>query len=374
MIIPEYLKPLLINGKKPNYNDVKTWKVVNAWKHVNRVGDNSLFVEVKCKECGAETLFTAKSMRAGTAASCTHNEYSPVGFGPDLTKRLPTVLVKGWGVVSYVPGSKKVKSLYNVVCATCNKEAQFVAGDFKPAYIVECNHDPDVKQGVGSDHAWWSRKEFPADCKGWHVLDLISQNGSEKAKFEVMCTTCKKIALFYTSNYRKGEISECKHEPDKIYGIGSDPSERIRIHPKETTDHKYFTMWKGIMYRTGNPNSADYKDYGARGICLFEEWKDPTVFIKWIEENLGEKPTPQHSINRIDNDGNYEPGNLEWASPEVQARNKRTGVNYKSAAGDIFTIVDLVDKYGWTYNQWRHALNNSDTVEEALERLKNLPK
>lgn len=373
MILPKHFKPLLINGKKPEYKDVKTWKVVNAWKHENRIGENSLFVEVKCKECNAETLFTAKSIRSGTAAACTHNDYSPVGLGPDLTKRLPTVLIKGWGVVSYVPGSKTVKSLYNVVCATCEKEAQFVAGDFKPAYVVECNHDPDVKQGVGSDHAWWSRKALPEDCKGWHVIQLISQSGGEKAKFEVVCLKCGKVAFFNASNYRNGEISECKHEPDKVYGIGSIPSERVRKYPKETTDHKHYKMWQGIMYRTSNPNSADYKDYGERGIKLHEDWKDPTVFVKWVEDNLGEKPTPLHSINRIDNDGNYEPGNVEWASPEVQARNKRTGVTFKTMSGEEVTIMYLVEKYGWTYNQWRHALSKTETVEEALERLKNLP-
>ena len=77
----------------------------------------------------------------------------------------------------------------------------------------------------------------------------------------------------------------------------------------------------GAKQRCTNPNSLAYSNYGGRGI----EFKFPTVraFAEWVLDNLGVRPSPFHSLDRIDNDRHYEPGNLRWASRSEQARNKR---------------------------------------------------
>lgn len=69
--------------------------------------------------------------------------------------------------------------------------------------------------------------------------------------------------------------------------------------------------------RCTNPKDSRWPDYGGRGI----EFRF-TSFEQFFEM-LGPKPSPKHSINRIDNDGHYEPGNVEWAADDVQRRNKR---------------------------------------------------
>jgi hypothetical protein len=82
------------------------------------------------------------------------------------------------------------------------------------------------------------------------------------------------------------------------------------------SEHKaYFDA----RYRCENPNNNVFKYYGGRGIkFLF------TSFDQFFAE-LGSKPTPQHSLDRIENDGNYEPGNVRWATKQQQSRNQRHG-------------------------------------------------
>lgn len=76
----------------------------------------------------------------------------------------------------------------------------------------------------------------------------------------------------------------------------------------------------GQKHRCSNPNSTAYERYGAKGIKF--KFDSNEQAIRWIINNLGPRPSLKHSIDRIDNRGHYEPGNLRWATPQEQARNK----------------------------------------------------
>lgn len=89
--------------------------------------------------------------------------------------------------------------------------------------------------------------------------------------------------------------------------------------------HPHYNRWQGMNKRCYNPNNKRFPSYGGRGISVYPEWRtkaNPKAFCEWIDANLG--PCPEGmSLDRIDNDGNYEPGNLRWASAKTQYENRR---------------------------------------------------
>lgn len=81
-----------------------------------------------------------------------------------------------------------------------------------------------------------------------------------------------------------------------------------------------YGIWAGIIKRCENRNNHAYPRYGGRGIGICAEWRhDFPAFLA----HVGPRPSPVHSVDRINNDGNYEPGNVRWATPTDQARNRR---------------------------------------------------
>lgn len=87
--------------------------------------------------------------------------------------------------------------------------------------------------------------------------------------------------------------------------------------------HPLFGRWYRMVRRCTNPREAGYKNYGGRGISVCEAWIDPAVYIAYVEQELGPQPSSSYSIDRIDNDGDYEPGNIRWATRSVQCSNQR---------------------------------------------------
>lgn len=82
-----------------------------------------------------------------------------------------------------------------------------------------------------------------------------------------------------------------------------------------------YNTWAHIIKRCENKNDKDWLYYGGRGITVCPQWRQS--YSQFLED-MGRKPTPIHSIDRINNDGNYEPENCQWATKKQQSANRRT--------------------------------------------------
>jgi len=135
-------------------------------------------------------------------------------------------------------------------------------------------------------------------------------------RWTVRCD-CGATKIVYGSNLRGGRTTSCGCRNSEVVIARSTKHEcapRIRHAPEYDT-------WCRMIQRCHNPNSKDFVDYGARGIAVCDRWRGS--FEAFLAD-VGRRPTNDHSIDRIDNDGNYEPCNVRWATKDEQWNNKRT--------------------------------------------------
>lgn len=107
------------------------------------------------------------------------------------------------------------------------------------------------------------------------------------------------------------------------------------IHGKSGT--KEYNAWAGIKKRCQNKRASNYKYYGGRGITICRRWDSFELFFA----DMGIAPSPQHSIDRIDCDGNYEPNNCRWATIEQQLSNRRD-CHFVVYRGQRMTVSEAV--------------------------------
>jgi hypothetical protein len=123
-----------------------------------------------------------------------------------------------------------------------------------------------------------------------------------------------------------------------------------------------YDLWNAMIQRCHNPRDARFELYGARGIVVCERWR--VSFAAFLED-LGPRPSPGHSLERIDNEKGYESGNVRWATTKEQARNKRSN-RFLTLNGVSLTIAEWAESAGMTRHQLGARLRSGWSLEEAL--------
>jgi hypothetical protein len=188
---------------------------------------------------------------------------------------------------------------------------------------------------------------------------LVVQKASHKDKYgkwhwNCFCD-CGNITVVSGCSLRNGLTSSCGcwrkdhlSEVSYIHGFGKTNIARIRA---------------GIIQRCYNPSNKAYHNYGGRGITMCDEWKkNPLTFYRWAMANGYEKG---QTIERINNDGNYEPENCRWATQKEQCNNTRHN-NLITFRGETKTIGDWAKSIGTSHGTIAYRLKEKWTDEEAL--------
>jgi hypothetical protein len=124
-----------------------------------------------------------------------------------------------------------------------------------------------------------------------------------------------------------------------------------------------YRAWQKMRQRCSNPKCQRYDRYGARGIRVCERWRSFEAFF----EDMGHRPSPRHSLDRIDNDGNYEPGNCRWATRAEQNRNR--GDNRLVTFGGLtMTVAEWARTVGVHVRTLYCRLANGWSIEDSLTK------
>lgn len=180
------------------------------------------------------------------------------------------------------------------------------------------------------------------------------ENKVVKVRWKCVCD-CGKQSVAFTSDLRSGRHASC----------GCLQIERVSKHghsgfakPPSLT----YRSWLSMVQRCTNPNTIHYHRYGGRGIAVCQQWLES--FAAFLRD-VGERPSKKHTIDRINNDGNYEPSNVRWATRREQSLNRSNNTKV-THDGRTLSITEWSDVTGLSVPTIRGRLHLGWSVEETL--------
>jgi hypothetical protein len=189
----------------------------------------------------------------------------------------------------------------------------------------------------------------------WTVLNRGPNGNGNRTRWFCKCV-CGETRLVSSCHLRSGASKSCG-----CIRPSGENSPRFKHGGRRDYPQLYRT-WCNIIQRCENQNNKGFLRYGGRGIKVCDRWRnDFQAFV----DDMGERPSPTHSVDRINNDGDYTPENCRWATSKQQSRN-RSGRHYVTIGGDKMPLSEAVEKYGGNYDTVKWRLYQGQSVQEAF--------
>lgn len=188
----------------------------------------------------------------------------------------------------------------------------------------------------------------------WTVIEVLSK---EKAIAKCQCGTEREV---WSQNLKQSKSKSCGCLSRELARGPKPKLGEMRVtHGQSKTP--VYKVWAAMLARCTHATNPAYRNYGGRGITVCERWLRFENFIA----DMGQRPSAKHSIDRIDNNGNYEPTNCRWATKKEQCNNMRSN-RVLVLNGRAQTIAQWSEELGLSHDAIRKRLQRGDTVEEAL--------
>ena len=145
----------------------------------------------------------------------------------------------------------------------------------------------------------------------WTVIRRAT-NAGNSTRWLCRCR-CGTVAVIHSANLRHGVSKSCGCLREEV------SKTTLRTHGMK--NHPLYVTWESMHKRCNNPNNKDWKYFGGRGIKVCDRWSGRDGFPSFLAD-MGDRP-PGLSLDRTDNEGNYEPANCRWATWTEQVNNRR---------------------------------------------------
>lgn len=192
----------------------------------------------------------------------------------------------------------------------------------------------------------------------WIVLSYAGYSPKSGSRWLCRCD-CGTVKTVATKHLR------AKHNPSHSCGCLSAEVASATMLRHGLSNSPEHVAWQRMRGRCNNPKEASYIYYGARGIRVCDKWE--SSFEDFLSD-VGLRPSPEHSLDRIDTNGHYEPGNVRWADRRTQATNTR--YNHRvTLNGETLTIVEWSERIGIRSATISKRLQLGMSAEQALSNI-----
>lgn len=297
-------------------------------------------VQYKCLcDCGRECVVIGMNIKNNKAQSCGCRTFHKTNLQDITGQKFGSLTVLGRA------DNQGTRTMWNVRC-DCGNELVVLGANLKRGNTTSCGckKEPNL-----------TGKVFGRLTVLERVENRIAKSGKTDRQFLCRCQ-CGKEIIVPAFRLLNGSTRSC--------GCLAAEQSVIRNTTHGESDSRLYHIWTGMKQRCHNPKSPSYKNYGARGIIVCDEWFDDfQAFYDWAMSNGYDNTL---SIDRINSNDIYKPSNCRWATMEVQQNNKRNN-HLLTYNGETLTVNQMARKYGLNIGVFKCNISKGMDVATAIK-------